>query len=206
MENKLETTSVGRLLVSLSIPMICAQLVTLLYNVVDRMFIGKMENGSMAMAGIGVAGVLVMILAGFSQLFGAGGAPLAAIAMGKKDNAGAERIMTASFSCLIVVSLLITAVYPFVAEPILRLFGASEEVGHVHLDRADRRILACTTGRERVKVHILRPAQIERSLIAGRVENHALAAGGVYPHPLTALTVTGEDKDVRPVCPTSQEP
>lgn len=128
MENKLGTTSVGRLLVSLSIPMICAQLVTLLYNVVDRMFIGKMENGSMAMAGIGVAGVLVMILAGFSQLFGAGGAPLAAIAMGKKDNDGAERIMTASFSCLIVVSLLITAVYPFVAEPILRLFGASEEV------------------------------------------------------------------------------
>lgn len=61
----------GRPLVSLSIPMICAQLVTLLYNVVDRMFIGKMENGSMAMAGIGVAGMLVMILAGFSQLFGA---------------------------------------------------------------------------------------------------------------------------------------
>lgn len=127
-QNKLETAGVGRLLVSLSIPMICAQLVTLLYNVVDRMFIGKMENGAMAMAGIGVAGVLVMILAGFSQLFGAGGAPLAAIAMGKKDNAGAERIMTASFSCLLLVSLLITVVYPFVAEPVLRLFGASDEV------------------------------------------------------------------------------
>lgn len=127
-QNKLETKKVGKLLVSLSIPMICAQIVTLLYNVVDRIFIGKMADGTLAMAGIGVSGVLVMILAGFAQLFGTGGAPLAAISMGKKNHAEAERIMTASFSCLVLTAIAITAVFPFVAEPVLRLFGASSEV------------------------------------------------------------------------------
>ena len=127
-QNKLETGSVGKLLVSLSLPMICAQLVTLLYNVVDRMFIGQMENGTLAMAGIGVSGALVMVIGGFSQLFGAGGAPLAAISMGKKDNESAERIMTASFTCLVLTAVVITVVFPFVSAPVLRLFGASDEV------------------------------------------------------------------------------
>ncbi|MDE6838039.1 MAG: hypothetical protein K2P33_06540 [Acutalibacter sp.] len=127
-ENKLEIISIGKLLVSLSIPMICAQLVTLLYNVVDRIFIGQMEGGTLAMAGIGVSGALVMVIGGFSQFFGAGGAPLAAISMGKKDNDSAERILTASFSCLVLTSVIITVVLPFVSAPVLRLFGASEEV------------------------------------------------------------------------------
>lgn len=126
-QNKLERERIGRLLVSLSIPMICAQLVTLLYNVVDRMFIGQMSDGTLAMAGIGVSGALVMVIGGFSQLFGAGGAPLAAISMGKGDHKEAERIMTASFTCLVLAAVFITAVFPFVSAPILRLFGASEE-------------------------------------------------------------------------------
>ena len=69
-----------------------------------------------------------MILAGFAQLAGAGGAPLVAISMGKKNHKKAEQIMTAIFFCLVAVAILITAVFHFVAEPILRLFGASDEV------------------------------------------------------------------------------
>lgn len=76
--------SIGRLLVSLAFPAIIAQLVNVLYNIVDRIFIGRMDNGEIAMAGVGVAFPIIMIISAFSALIGMGGAPLAAIKWEKK--------------------------------------------------------------------------------------------------------------------------
>lgn len=117
---------VGKLLFSLALPAIVAQLVNILYNIVDRMYIGRIENGEIAMAGVGVAMPLIMIIAAFSGLVGSGGAPLAAIQMGRGKNNRAENIMSNSFSTLIIISIVVTTVLSIFKEPILWAFGASE--------------------------------------------------------------------------------
>lgn len=119
---------VGLLLFKLSLPAIIAQLVNLLYNIVDRIFIGRMVNGELAMAGVGVAFPIIMIVSAFSALVGMGGAPLAAIKMGKDDNEGAEKIISNSFSILILLSIVLTAGVLIFKEPILKAFGASENI------------------------------------------------------------------------------
>ena len=118
--------SVGKLLVSLALPAIIAQLVNVLYNIVDRIFIGRMVNGEVAMAGVGVAFPLIMIISAFSALIGMGGAPLAAIKMGKKDNDGAEEILSNSFSILVIIGVLCTVVFLIFNEKLLWAFGASD--------------------------------------------------------------------------------
>lgn len=116
---------IKKLLFSLAVPAIIAQLVNVLYNIVDRIFIGRMVSGELAMAGVGVAFPIIMIVSAFSALIGMGGAPLAAIKMGKKDNDGAEKIMTNSFTSLIGVGVLLTTAFLIFKEPILIAFGAS---------------------------------------------------------------------------------
>ncbi|SHE98286.1 MATE family efflux transporter [Clostridium fallax] len=118
--------SVGRLLLKLSLPAIIAQLVNVLYNIVDRIFIGRIPNGDVAMAGVGVAFPIIMIISAFSAFIGMGGAPLAAIKMGEKDNDGAEKIMSNSFSMLIIIGLILTIGFLIFKDPILWAFGASE--------------------------------------------------------------------------------
>ena len=86
----LGTDKIGVLLLKLSLPAIVAQIVNLLYNIVDRIFIGRMPGGEFAMAGVGVAFPIIMLVSAFSALVGMGGAPLAAIKMGKEDKDGAE--------------------------------------------------------------------------------------------------------------------
>lgn len=125
------TTNLGEgkissLLIKLSLPAIIAQLVNLLYNIVDRIFIGRMPGGEIAMAGVGVAFPIIMIVSAFSALVGMGGAPLAAIKMGEGDDDGAEQILTNSFSVLIIMSIILTAVVLIFKEPILWAFGASD--------------------------------------------------------------------------------
>lgn len=116
---------VGSLLFKLSLPAIIAQLVNLLYNIIDRIYIGRMANGEIAMAGVGVAFPVIIIVSAFSALVGMGGAPLAAMKMGEDDNDGAERIISNSFSMLLIISVIITiTVYTF-KTPILNAFGAS---------------------------------------------------------------------------------
>ena len=117
---------ISTLLFKLSLPAIIAQLVNLLYNIVDRIFIGRMPNGELAMAGVGVAFPIIMIVAAFSALVGMGGAPLAAIKMGENDNDGAEEILTNSFSVLVIMSVILTVIVLIFKEPILWAFGASE--------------------------------------------------------------------------------
>lgn len=118
--------SIGKLLFKLSLPAIIAQLVNVLYNIVDRMFIGRLDNGDLAMAGIGVAFPIITLISAFSALIGNGGAPIAAIKMGKKDNDGAEKILGNSFSMLIIISIILTIGFSIFKEPILMAFGASE--------------------------------------------------------------------------------
>lgn len=118
--------SVGKLLFKLAAPAIIAQLVNVLYNIVDRIFIGRMQGGDMAMAGVGVAFPIILIISAFSALVGMGGAPLAAIKMGEQDNDGAEQIMSNSFSVLIILAVLLTVGFLVFKEPILWAFGASD--------------------------------------------------------------------------------
>ena len=118
--------SIGKLLFTLAIPTIIGQIVNLLYNIVDRIFIGKMANGDIAMAGVGVAMPIILLVSAFAMLLAAGGAPLTAIEMGKQDNDKAEEIMSNCFSMLVSVGLLLTIVFFIFREPILWAFGASK--------------------------------------------------------------------------------
>lgn len=117
---------VSSLLFKLALPAIIAQLVNVLYNIVDRIFIGRMANGEIAMAGVGVAFPIIMIVSAFSSLIGMGGAPLASIKMGENDEEGAEEILSNSFSLLVMVGATLTILVLIFQDPILWAFGASE--------------------------------------------------------------------------------
>ena len=119
--------SIGKLMFKLSAPAIIAQIVNVLYNIVDRIFIGRMANGDLAMAGVGVAFPIILLISAFSALAGMGGAPLAAIKMGEDDEDYAEKIMANSFSLLIIIAIILTSVFLLFKEPILIAFGASEK-------------------------------------------------------------------------------
>lgn len=118
--------SIAKLIFKLSTPAIIAQIVNVLYNIVDRIFIGRMEHGDLAMAGVGVSFPIILLISAFSALAGSGGAPLAAIKMGEKNNDGAEKIMSNSFSLLIIIAITLTIIFTLFAEPILWMFGASD--------------------------------------------------------------------------------
>ena len=129
MDNKemLGTAPIGRLLFKLALPTVVAQLVNMLYNVVDRIFIGHMPvGGDMALTGVGVCMPIIMIVSAFSCLVGAGGAPRASIFMGKKDMESAEKTMGGCFAATVIMSLLLTAVMLIWNRPLLLAFGASE--------------------------------------------------------------------------------
>ncbi|MEG2868166.1 MAG: MATE family efflux transporter, partial [Terrisporobacter sp.] len=119
---------ISGLLFRLALPAIIAQLVNVLYNIIDRMFIGRMPSGELAMAGVGVAFPIIILVSAFSALIGYGGAPLVAIKMGEKDNDGAERLLSNSFSVLIILSVILTVGVLMFKTPILRAFGASDNI------------------------------------------------------------------------------
>lgn len=127
-ENKLAVMPVGKLLLSLAAPAIAAQIVNLLYNMVDRIYIGHIpEVGSLALTGLGVALPVIMLVAAFAALIGFGGAPRASIAMGKGDYETAEKILGNCVLTLVCLAAVLTAAFFFFAEPILYAFGASED-------------------------------------------------------------------------------
>lgn len=127
-ENKLAVMPVGKLLFSLAMPAIAAQVVNLLYNMVDRIYIGHIGmEGSLALTGLGVTFPILTLIAAFAALIGAGGAPRAAIAMGKGDRESAERILGNCAFTLILFAAVLTVVFLRFAEPILYAFGASED-------------------------------------------------------------------------------
>lgn len=127
-KNKLGEGSVGKLLFRLALPAIVAQLVNLLYNMVDRIYIGHIpETGDLALTGLGLCFPVLMIITAFAQLIGGGGAPLVAIHMGKGEKEEAEKILGSGVAFLTLIALFITVFMLFFAEDILFLFGASDQ-------------------------------------------------------------------------------
>ena len=123
----LATEPIGKLLFRLSIPTVVAQLINMLYNIVDRIYIGHMPgDGSLALTGVGVCMPLIMLVAAFAALVSSGGAPRASIFMGEKDNESAEKTLGNCFSLQIVVSVILTAVLFIWNKDLLLAFGASE--------------------------------------------------------------------------------
>lgn len=119
--------SVARLLFSLALPSILAQVINLLYNIVDRMYIGHIPGvGAASLTGVGVTMPIIMAISAFSALVCMGGAPRAAIELGKGNKDKAEEIMANCFSLLIVVALVLTALVEFFGEDMLLMFGASQ--------------------------------------------------------------------------------
>ena len=134
---KLGTDKIGALLLKFAIPAIIAQVVNLLYNIIDRVFIGRMDDGEMAIAGVGVTFPIIILIGAFSMMFGMGGAPRCSIKLGANDKDGAEEVMTASFTMLVVVGVIITVLFSIFSEPILFLFGASEATINYATDYLD---------------------------------------------------------------------
>lgn len=128
-ENKaaLGTAPIGKLLFKLAVPTVVAQLINMLYNIVDRIYIGHIpEVGSLALTGVGVCMPLIMIVSAFAALAGGGGAPRASIFMGKGQNEDAEKTMAGCFSLLCIVAVVLTGVLLLWSEDLLLAFGASE--------------------------------------------------------------------------------
>ena len=127
MDKRLIEGRIPKLLFSLAMPAICAQLITLVYNLVDRIYIGRLPDGAPIMAAIGVCAPVVTVIQAFTGMFGRGGSPLAAIQMGRGDHDRAERYLGASLTMLAATSVLITAGVLAFKRPLLLLFGASDE-------------------------------------------------------------------------------
>jgi len=123
----LGTEPIGKLLLKLAIPTVVAQLVNMLYNIVDRIYIGHIpEIGSLALTGVGVCMPIIMINSAFATLVGSGGAPKASIYMGKKDNTSAETILGGCFTLQICISVVLTVLLLLFSRNLLLMFGASE--------------------------------------------------------------------------------
>jgi len=119
--------SVGKLLFKLALPAITAQIVNVLYNMVDRMYIGHIDEvGALALTGLGVCFPLIMIVSAFGALFGMGGAPRAAIMMGRGDNEEAERILGNCFVGILSAGIVLMIILRLFSTDFLMLFGASE--------------------------------------------------------------------------------
>lgn len=123
----LGTEPVGKLLLKLALPTVAAQLINMLYNIVDRIYIGHIPKvGALALTGVGVCMPIIMIVSAFATLVSTGGAPRASISMGKNDKTSAENILGNCFSMQIIVSLILTAVLLLGNRSFLMAFGASE--------------------------------------------------------------------------------
>ncbi|MBP1920777.1 MATE family efflux transporter [Youngiibacter multivorans] len=134
-ENKMETQSIGKLLFSMAFPAIIAQIINVLYNIVDRMYIGHIpEIGADALTGVGVTMPLIMVISAFAALVSMGGAPRASIRMGMKDKKAAEKILGNCTSALVLVSVALTAIVLLFGEEMMMMFGASENTISYALD------------------------------------------------------------------------
>ncbi len=122
----LGTEPIGKLIFKLAIPTVAAQIVNMLYNIVDRIYIGHMPvNGDLALTGVGVCLPIIMIVSAFAALVSAGGAPRASIFMGQKDNEKAERTLGSCLSLTVIISIILTAVLLIFGRSLLMSFGAS---------------------------------------------------------------------------------
>ena len=124
---ELGTLSVGKLLFKLAMPAIAAQIINLLYNLVDRMYIGHIAKvGKLALTGVGVCLPLIMLISAFAALVSMGSAPRASIFLGKGEKDNAEKTLGNSFSLLVIISLILTITFFCFSKDLLLAFGASE--------------------------------------------------------------------------------
>lgn len=141
-KSPLATAPIGKLMIKMALPTVVAQIVNLLYNIVDRIYIGNMEGiGADALTGVGLCLPMIMMMNAFAMLGGAGGAPRAAIALGQGNRQEAEKILGNCASLLVIFSVVLTAAYLLFAEPLLMLFGASKATLPYALDYMN--IYAC---------------------------------------------------------------
>lgn len=118
---------IGRLLLKLALPTVAAQIINMLYNIVDRIYIGHIKGvGALALTGVGVCMPIIMIVTAFAALVGNGGAPRASIFMGKGENDTAEKTLGNCFTLQIIISVVLTAVLLIWNRDLLMAFGASE--------------------------------------------------------------------------------
>lgn len=126
--NPLANERIGKLLVKMVVPAVIAQIVNLLYNIVDRMFISGIPYiGTLALTGVGVTFPIIMLISAFASLIGMGGSPRAAIKMGQNDYDDAEEILSNCFISLVFISVVLTLFFLIFNEKLLLMFGASEQ-------------------------------------------------------------------------------
>jgi len=122
-----ENSRIGHTVIQTAVPMLVAQVLSLLYNIVDRIYIGRMPGeGTAALGGVGLCFPFIMIITACTNLYGAGGAPLCAMALGRGDRKQAEKILNTSFFLLVCTSLVLTAAGIVFCRPLLYLLGASD--------------------------------------------------------------------------------
>ena len=143
-DEKLGTAPLGPLVVSMALPAVIAQLVNVLYNIVDRIYIGRIpEIGTTALTGLGICFPILMLITAFSAFVGSGGAPLASIQLGKGKRCEAEKILGNGVTILITFSIFLTLFFMIFKEPLLFAFGASSDTIIYALDYL--RIYLCGT-------------------------------------------------------------
>lgn len=127
-QNDFSLGSMGANIMRMALPMMMAEFINILYNIVDRIYIGRIpEAGTLALTGVGVCFPIITLMSAFAGLFGTGGAPLCSIARGKGDHGRAKKIMGVSFFMLVVTGAALTVILQVFENPILRAFGASLE-------------------------------------------------------------------------------
>ena len=126
-ESALASAPIGQLMLKLAVPSVAAQFINLLYNIVDRIYIGHIPDiGRTALTGLGVTFPIITLISAFAAFAGQGGAPLASIRLGAGDREGAEEILGNSVTLLLAFSAVLTAVFLAIQRPVLMAFGASE--------------------------------------------------------------------------------
>ena len=134
-EQALASAPIGRLMLKLAVPAVAAQIINMLYNIVDRIYIGHIPViGKTALTGVGITFPIIMLISAFAAFSGMGGAPLASIRLGAGDRRGAEEILGNSTTMLLITSVVLTAGFSLFKEPILMAFGASENTIGFGLD------------------------------------------------------------------------
>lgn len=127
-EEQLATAPIGRLMLKLAVPTVAAQLINMLYNIVDRIYIGHIPVvGKTALTGLGVSFPILMLVSAFAAFSGMGGAPLASIRLGAGDRKGAEQILGNSTTLLLGTAAVLTVFFSLFKRPLLMAFGASED-------------------------------------------------------------------------------
>lgn len=134
-ESRMGTERIGRLMVSMAVPSIIAQIINILYNIVDRIYIGHIPGvGAAALTGVGITFPVITLISAFSAFVGMGGAPLAAIWMGKGDRKHAEKILGSGACLLVIFTVVLMAVFYLFQRPFLYMFGASDATIGYSLD------------------------------------------------------------------------